>query len=170
MNRIKAKIDKSKYGYNDFLNYRIDEYWLDEKLEELYPGSWYGGTIPTLSFGMEIEKEEKIVWERILPSENQTTNCPILMCPDDNDFSCMIIIAEIKNKRESIEWSRLGIDQTKAFEPSKIGTTVNWFDKIASLKFSKSDYLKMVEAFKSKFEIDKKEWRKKFKELNNKQK
>jgi len=151
MNRIKAEIDKSEYGYADFLNYRIDEYWLDEKLEELYPNNWYGGTIPTLSFGMEIEQEEKIVWDRILPNENEITNCPILMCPDDNDFSCTIIIAEIKNKGETIEWNRLGIDQTKEFEPYKIKTTVNWFSKIDSLKFSKPDYLRMIEDFRKRF-------------------
>ena len=168
MNKIKAEKDKSEYGYDDFLNYRIDEYWLDEKLEELYPDNWYGGTIPTLSFGMEIEKEEKIVWDRILPSENQITNCPILMCPDDNDFSCTIIIAEIKNIGEVIEWNRLGIDQTQEFDPNKIGTKVNWFAKMESLKFYKSDYLKMIEDFRHKFEINKEEWQRRFEEMNKK--
>jgi hypothetical protein len=167
MNTIKAEIDKSEYGYDDFLNYRIDDFWLDEKLEELYPDNWYGGTIPTLSL-MEIEKEERIVWQRILPKEGQVFNCPILMCPDDNDFSCTIIIAEIENNKETIKWKRLGIDQTEEHESNKIGTTVKWLDKIKSFEFSKSDYLKMIEDFKEQFEIDKKDWRKRVFEMNKK--
>ncbi|MFI2744330.1 hypothetical protein ACG2LH_16460 [Zhouia sp. PK063] len=31
MNTIKVEIDKSEYGADDFANYRIDGFWLDEK-------------------------------------------------------------------------------------------------------------------------------------------
>ncbi|MFK8103443.1 MAG: hypothetical protein AB8G15_13000 [Saprospiraceae bacterium] len=167
MDKIKAAIDKSEYGYDDFLNYRIGEDWLDEKLEEAYPGNWYGGLVPTLSFAMEVEMESKVVWERILPNEGMVSNCPVLMCPDDNDFSCTLIIAAIENKGDIIEWQKLGLDQTKEFDPEMVGTTVNWFENIQAFIFEKQAYLKMIEAFRKEFNMTKKMWEQKFDEKLN---
>ncbi|WP_350289133.1 hypothetical protein [uncultured Croceitalea sp.] len=160
MNTIKVEIDKSEYEADDFANYRIDNYWLDEKLEELYPDKFYGGTIPTLLFGMEIPQEEKVVKKRILPEVNETTICPILMCPDDLDFSCTLIVAEIQNCENTIKWNRIGIDKTTEFEPEKVGSQVKWFDKMNKLEFTKTDYLKMLSDFEKFYEIEKVEWEK----------
>jgi len=162
MNSIKGILDKSDYEiYDDFLNFQVDGYWLDEKLEELYPGKMYKGTVPTLLFWMEIEKEREIVWDRILPNERQKTICPILMCPDDADFSCTLIDAEIENTGTAIKWNKIGIDQTKEFEPEKIGSTVEWFDKVEPLEFKISEYKNMLNEFKKHFEIDKQKWQEK---------
>ncbi|MFC7445291.1 hypothetical protein C7H62_0505 [Mesoflavibacter sp. HG96] len=160
MNTIKVEIDKSEYGADDFANYRIDNYWLDEKLEELYPGKFYRGTIPTLLLGMEIPKEKEIVQKRILPNENETSICPILMCPDDCDFSCTLIVAEIKNCGNTIKWNKIGIDKTTEFDAEKVGSRVEWFDKLNGFEFSKVDYDQMLAEFKRHYEIDKAEWEK----------
>jgi hypothetical protein len=46
MSKIKGQLDKSDYEiYDDFINFRIDDYWLDEKIDELYPGQSYKGLI-----------------------------------------------------------------------------------------------------------------------------
>jgi hypothetical protein len=156
MNKIYGLLDKSDYeGYYDFINFRIDNYWLDEKLEELYPNNMYRGLIPTLVGGMERKDEEDVVWKRILPKENETTICPILMCPDDNDFSCTIIVAEITNYRSFIKWNKIGLDMTKEWEAEKIGSKVEWFNKISELNFETSDYIKMLDNFKKQIELDK---------------
>jgi len=162
MNKIEGLLDKSDYeGYWDFINYCIDGYWLDEKIDELYPDNMYKGLIPTLVYWMEIEAEKTVVWKRILPEENQTAICPILMCPDDNDFSCTLIVAEIKNCGHVIQWKRLGIDQTKEWEADKVGTSVEWFDKMEELNFYREDYLLMLHYFENRLlydEIRIKEW------------
>ena len=159
MNSIKGLLDKSDDEiYDDFINFHIDGSWLDEKLEELYPGNGYKGTVPTLLFWMEIEEERKLVWKRILPKNGEKTICPILMCPDDADFSCTIILAEIENTGSTIKWNKIGIDQTKEFETEKISTTVNWFEKVQPLEFKLNDYLDMINDFKKQFEFDKKIW------------
>ena len=85
---------------------------------------------------MEIEEEEEIVWERILPNENELSRCPILMCPDDNDFFCTLIIAEIENRGNVIQWTRLDIDQTRALEPDSVGSKVNWSEKMKPFVFA----------------------------------
>jgi len=158
MNTIKVKLDKHQYVSDDYANYLIDDYRLDERLEELYPGNMYDGLIPTLLFGMEVPKEEKIVWNRILPKENKTSICPILMCPDDLDFSCTLIVVEIENCNKTIKWKRIGLDKTTEFEPEKVGSKVKWFDKIKELNFEKAEYDQMLIEFKKHYTIDKIEW------------
>ena len=160
MNRIRSKQDKSDYEvYCDFMNIEIDGEWLDEVLDELYPNNMYKGLIPTLVFAMEIDQEKDVVWNRILPSINHKVVCPILMCPDDCDFSCTLIVAEVEQTNDSVLWSRIGLDQTTEYNPQKIGSEVEWFDKLPSYKFAKTDYNLMIKNFKMQFEIDKVEWK-----------
>lgn len=65
-----------------------------------------------------------MAWRRILPGENQTTICPILVCPDDNDFSCTLIVAEIRNCGNTIQWKRVGLDQAKEWGTENVGASV----------------------------------------------
>lgn len=169
MNKIEGIQDKSDYeDYWDFINFRIDGYWLDEKLDELYPENMYKGLIPTLIYWMEREEEKAVVWKRILPNENETTICPILMCPDDNDFSCILIVAEIRNCGDLIQWKQIGLDKTKEWEAEKVGSTVEWFDKLNELNFYKQDYLTMLETFRQRLPIDKLRIDEHIKERNDK--
>ncbi len=157
MNLIEGILDKSDYeGYWDYINFKIDNVWLDEKLDDLYPDKMYKGLIPTLVEWMERKDEKEVVWKRILPNQNETTICPILMCPDDNDFSCTIIVAEITNFGNFIKWNKLGLDKTKEWEAEKIGSQVEWFDKIKELNFETVDYIKMLDNFKERLEFDNK--------------
>lgn len=103
---------------------------------------------------MESE-EKKIVQERIFPKEGSVSICPILMYPDDNDFSCTVIVAEIINKGGIISWLRIGIDKTKGWNAEKVGSDVEWFDKIDKLNFNISDYTIMLQNFKDRMELDK---------------
>jgi hypothetical protein len=148
MNKIAGILDNSDYeGYGDFINYCIDGYWLDEKLDELYPDHMFKGLIPTLVDKMENEAEKAIVWKRILPGEDETAICPILMCPDDNDFSCTLIVAEIRLSGDLVIWERIGIDKTMDMDAEKVGSVVEWLDKFGKLVFLRQDYLSMLENF-----------------------
>ncbi|MBK5720348.1 hypothetical protein JGH11_05645 [Dysgonomonas sp. Marseille-P4677] len=155
MNSIKAKIDKSDYQ-EDWLypNYYIDNFWLDEKLDKLYPDNLYKGLIPTLLYGL-INQEEKIVWETILPNKGEITICPILMCPDDYDFSCTLIVAEIENHGSFIQWKQIGVDkQTKWFD-DEIKYDIVWFSNFQSLNFELDDYQNMIQHFRKHYQLDK---------------
>lgn len=154
VNRIQGLLDKSDYGYWDYINYHIDGYWLDEKLEELYPGNMYQGLIPTLVYWMERNDEKIVVWKRILPEEGETAICPVLMCPDDNDFSCTLIVAEICNCDGVVQWKRIGLDKTEQWDAEKVGIIVDWFDRVPALNFDKKEYLVMVASFKDRMELD----------------
>lgn len=156
MNKIQGILDKSDYeGYTPFINFYIDNISLGAKLEKLYPNNMYKALIPTLVFWMERKDEQEVVWKRILPNENETSICPILMCPDDNDFSCTLIVAEIINFGSYIQWRKIGLDKTNENEAEKVGSVVEWFDKIDEMNFEKADYLLMLDKFKEHFEVEK---------------
>lgn len=159
MNSIHCKLDKSDYdAYPDFMNFEVDGVWLDEMLDELYPGQEYKGLVPTLLYWMELESERKVVWQRILPEAGQKSICPILMCPDDCDFFCTLLDAEIENTGSTIKWNRIGFDKTESYEPEKIGSTVHWFEKAPVLEFPLENYEAMLADFKKQFEVDKQQW------------
>ncbi|WP_339810616.1 hypothetical protein [uncultured Imperialibacter sp.] len=99
MNKIEAAIDKSDYEiYNDFLNIKVDGHFLDEFLDDRRAGYELKGMVPTLLFWMEHSNEREIVWQRILPNPNESTVCPILMCPDDCDFSAQLLLLELQGQ------------------------------------------------------------------------
>ncbi len=144
MNSLRIEIDKSNYCSGE-LNYMIDDFWLDEKLDKLYPNRNYKGLIPTLLGLYDIE-EEKLVWDRILPKVNENSICPILMCPDDCDFCCTLIVAEVENLGSTIRWNKIGVDYTA--DAKNLGKEVEWFKNIAPFEFSEKDYMQMLLKFK----------------------
>jgi hypothetical protein len=167
MNKIQGILDKSDYeGYYDYVNFFIDDFWLDEKLEELYPGNLYKGLIPTLSYWMNREDERNLVWKRIIPDENEVKVCPILMCPDDLDFSCTTIVAEIQNYGTYIQWKRLGINEAISWEADTVGTQVRWLELFPKFDFEKTDYIRMLENFKRQYNLEKIRIDKETKEIN----
>ena len=95
------------------------------------------------------------------PEKGTKRNCPILMCPDDCDFSCILIIAEIENTGSTVKWNKIGVDKMKEYEAEKIGTTVKWFEKVEPLEFGIAEYKSMIEEFKVHFQIDQLKWEEK---------
>lgn len=172
MNTIAALLDRDDYGTEQqFLNFCIDGQWLDEKLDELYPGNNYKGLIPTLDFALATEAERKTVWGRIAPDKGKTTVCPLLMCPDDVDFTCTLVVAEIQYVGEIISWQRLGLDHSKLWEPATdgatgewvwkpqaVGTTVEWFSDSLVLEFDRAAYFQMLDDFNRQFALEKAKW------------
>jgi hypothetical protein len=159
MNTIRAVLNKSDYGiYEDYLNIRIDDYFLDEKLDEMYPGQEFKGLVPTLNFWLNNPDESKVVWERIHPKVNQKSICPVLMCPDDADFTCTLIVADILSLNNVVIWERLGLDKTADPNPKSVGSVVDWFDKIGPLCFDVAIYKQSISEFKMAFDRDRAEW------------
>ena len=163
MNTIVTEKDKFNfippYGGNDFLNIKIDGEWIDKLLDSIYPNNDIIGTIPILSFRLETDEEEEIVWKRFLPSENSSTIAPILMCPDDCDFNCTLILAEVENTKNKILWKRIGIDSSEIIDnKEKVGSVVKWLNPEKQFEFDKLEYNKVIAEFKKQYDIDKKQY------------
>ena len=147
MNTITTALDQSDYEiYDDFLNIQIDGNWLDELLGK-HCEKYIKGLIPTLLFYLEPNTDQSVVWNLILPKPHQKTICPILMCPDDCDFYCTLIMVEVEHTGTSIRWNRFGLDQTQNYPLVAIGSTVDWYSKQISFEFPLVSYQNMLTQF-----------------------
>jgi len=150
MNKIQAIKGKSEYSLNDHLIITVDGRPLDHFISDfdLDGRHAYKGLVPTLLDWLDNKDERRIVWERIYPIIGQTTIGPILMCPDDCDFSCTIVVAEIARTENTIEWKRIGINLSPTYKSvEKMGKEVNWFRGL-QFTFTITDYLDCIEDFK----------------------
>jgi hypothetical protein len=58
---------------------------------------------------MPVEDADSAVpWERILPDVGCTGYAPVLICPDDLDLGCSVVMAEVVAEPTVIRWDRLG--------------------------------------------------------------
>ena len=150
MNKIGVIKGKSEYSTNDHLIITVDGRPLDHFISDFDLGGQHAfkGLVPTLLDWLDNQDERRVVWTRILPAIGQTTIGPILMCPDDCDFSCTIVVAEIKRTEKTIEWKRLGTNispTNKSVE--KMGQEVNWFPGLR-FSFDTKDYSDFIDSFK----------------------
>lgn len=156
MNKILAKYEKSKYSIDKHLTINIDGKSLDKIISENYTNENFEGFVPTLLDWLEDPEERRLVWKRLL-DKKEINIVPILMCPDDLDLHCSVIVVEIKKTDEKIIWSRVGLDigKYKYDEmPFSIGKEVEWFDKIDSFEFSLNDYWLFINKFKELIDLD----------------
>jgi hypothetical protein len=154
MNKIQTTVSTSEYSTEQHLTINVDGISLDHLLHRIYPQKEMNGLVPTLLHWLDIPEERALVWNRIESKEKQIV--PILMCPDDRDLYCTIIHVEVEKTEQSINWLRFGIDSGDAIGmPNSIGTTVDWLDKVPSMKFKLIDYQNVISTFKANLENSK---------------
>ncbi|MES2793836.1 MAG: hypothetical protein V4719_29760 [Planctomycetota bacterium] len=149
MNQIAAIEAISKYANAPHTVITIDDVPLDVLLNRAHPDRIPLGLVPTLLDWLTNPVERALVWNRFLPANGNSTSAPILMCPDDCDLICTIVIAEIITESSLVWWYRIGIDRSDSDDmPISVGTTVDWLEGVGPFCFNRSDYQRCVEAFK----------------------
>lgn len=125
----------------------IDEVPLDRFLETHAPDSEALGLVPTWLDWMADDREQAIAWERMTPPATGRLRVPVLTCPDDLDFSCSLIVADLEAMPGRICWHRMGLDQSDTSDPSRVGEEVFWFEGVSELSFPRAEYEECVKAF-----------------------
>ena len=148
MNRIEAIQAVSKYVKEPHTLIFIDGIPLDVLFNRFAPDRVSVGLVPTLLDWLYNPVERTLVRDRILPSVGKSSRAPVLMCPDDCDLWCTVVIAEVMNHDSVVWWKQIGIN-TSAPEnmPISIGTTVEWLEGIGTFCFARSDYQQCIAAF-----------------------
>jgi hypothetical protein len=147
MNSIRADWFKSQFVSEPHLIIRVDGEPLDEFLENHSTGLELRGLIPAWLAWLTNDAEQAVVWERMIPPLLGRVRVPVLMCPDDLDFSCQLIIADLEVTPEVIVWHRIGSDISQSMEPRRVGEEVAWFESIPPLRFPRNDYEACVASF-----------------------
>lgn len=114
MNRIKIQRVMTPYGYEEdycYIDGKILTDCLDECITEsadeyLKDFGSFMGLCPAWSKELNYKGDVRFVWE-LIRREN-TTILPILLCPDDLDFSCIVIVVEVDKTKDFVYWGRVG--------------------------------------------------------------
>lgn len=153
INQISVENMRSKYVSDAHPTILIDRIPLDIMLNEIYPDKLFIGLIPTIIDWIHMEDERELV-EQAYDMKDEVKIMPVLMCPDDCDLSCTVIVAEVETGNKYIKWNRLGINKNNPRELIEknmfLETEVEWLDKIPKLFFSKKSYRCIERIYKIK--------------------
>src|SRR5262245_47469316 len=116
VNRIAAIRAPSKFVSEPHLAIAVDGVALDVALGA-------EGLVSSLLGWFHHESDAVVPWQRILPDVGCTGYAPVLICPDDLDLSCSVVMAEVIAEPEVIRWDRLGYDATPR---GAVGSWVRW--------------------------------------------
>ena len=148
MHTISVETAKSAFVDEPHLVIIVDGRPLDLVLHAHDTQYELNGLVPTLLGWLADEAETAIVWERVLPPDGETAVAPMLMCPDDLDFFCTLVVVEVETSAEAVRWTRLGLDESpQAVLPRGVGSVVKWFDGLGPFTFDKARYREMSERF-----------------------
>jgi hypothetical protein len=151
MNDFTVQKLKTEFVEKEHLSILIDDTPLDLLIaDEDENGEVHSvGLVPTLLDWLTDENERKVTWDRILPADGKKTIAPILMCPEDRDLICTVVVAEVETRGTAVIWRRIGIDiGKKTGKPENVGKKVEWLE-LPEFKFPLSDYKKAIGQFSS---------------------
>lgn len=114
MNHIKIETMHTTYGQKYFLQ-SIDGKTLPEYLQswaDAFPDDKrvrglapFSDLWPAWSKSLEWEGDVRFVWKAI---ELDKAVLPLLLCPDDVDFTCIVVVAEVEKTEDFVYWNRVG--------------------------------------------------------------
>ncbi|QZX85917.1 hypothetical protein K6751_14180 [Metapseudomonas otitidis] len=92
-----------------------------------------------------------MVWDRIYSTApGWRTLVPLLVCPDDVDLTCTVIVVEQFSNERQIQWCRFGllIDAIEIDSPS-----VEWYGAIPGVIFDRQNFHEVLDEFREKENI-----------------
>lgn len=138
MNRIEAIRAPSKHVPEPHLGMVIDGVPLDVALG-------VEGLVSALLGWFHDDTDVLVPWQRILPDEGCSGYAPVLICPDDLDLRCSVVMAEVVAEAEVIRWDRLGYDATPG---GAVGSWIRWEPGWGPYRFRRAEYESCLAAFR----------------------
>ncbi|GED72991.1 hypothetical protein BRE01_66930 [Brevibacillus reuszeri] len=147
VNKIEVESLKSAHCEAEHHTIVIDGTPLDLLLHSQYTSDNLLGMIPTIIDWVDEPKEKEFLKKRF-NSEDKEVILPVLMCPDDCDLLCTVIVANVVKTDEYIIWKQVGIDRSneefRQLGYDGIGTTVDWLEKIPPMTFENTIYISQL--------------------------
>lgn len=132
MNHIKVQKIQTPHGYKD-------NYWIiDGKALTEYLDKWaaevqdeylksigsFSGLYPAWNKELDWAGDTRFIWKLI---EMDSVILPILLCEEDLDFSCIVIVVEVEKTKDFVYWNRIGyvLHENENFEEEKKNGILN---------------------------------------------
>ncbi len=81
-------------------NWAVD--FQNDELKNIQP---FMGLAPAWTFSYYNNGDTRFIWELV---EQDSTVLPILICHDDLDLDCIVIVVEVKKTKDFVYWDRIG--------------------------------------------------------------
>ncbi|WP_236235041.1 hypothetical protein [Pseudomonas tohonis] len=134
----------SRYSSAPYTTFAIDGVPLEVWLPSQNPAAEHD--LIAAHAGLDNDEETLMVWDRIYSiAPEWKTLVPLLVCPDDLDLCCSVIVVEQLSNQRHIQWCRFGLLNGSIREESP---AVDWFDAIPSLMFERSNFQATLDEFR----------------------
>ncbi len=103
-----------------------------------------------LSLNLDFYPDTKLVWYYLGQLDNSRLSyVPILVCPEDNDLSCTVVVTEQYIIDDKVVWKRFGL--LKGSIQQQDPDTIHWFETVPELTFAKDNFKNVFGQFKKDF-------------------
>ncbi|WP_313430518.1 hypothetical protein [Pseudomonas sp.] len=93
------------------------------------------------------EEEEKLAKRRFVPGEDGTsTLVPLLVCSDDMDLGCTVLMIEQVVADGVVTWARFGLSVSSGLE---VGAQTSWMKGCLPVSFALSDFQQALQDFEA---------------------
>ena len=114
LHTIRMDLIRSAYDYKEYywiIDGKAIVTYLDEWVRaggcpDLEPFGSLTGLLPAWTGELVWKADNRFIWEMI--DSPETLNVPILVCEDDCDLSCIVILARIRKTENLVFWEKLG--------------------------------------------------------------
>jgi len=113
MNHIEMKKVKKSENWSDYEWFidgmRLSWYLHDNKVTELPDNvEPFDDLCPAWTKKLDCFGDVRFVWNLL---EQEKAVLPIYVCPEDLDFSCIVVVVEVEKTRNFVYWNRIGFVQ-----------------------------------------------------------
>jgi hypothetical protein len=136
MSTIRAGRYKTKYSASAHLVFCIDGRPLDVLLAEMCAADALIGLVPAPSW-LWRDEDRALALRRLFPAPGATVIAPVLVCPDDRDFFCTVVVAQVHQSGAVVTWQHIGLDRTRS---GPVGSVVDWFAGVGPFQFALGAY------------------------------
>ncbi len=122
------------------LTYLIDGQPLQIMIREASGDDSMLGLVSPWLGNLYSDKEQAIVNAKLDLRSAESCRVPVLVCSDDLDLACTVVIADVFVDEKFVKWKQIGIDATPSTNPEDIGRIIERIDGLPELKFRRNQY------------------------------
>ena len=148
MNTISTIISKPKFASIEQPVLAIDGvpvyHWVKSQIFDQDGNDDTYSLVPAQTW-LHDENESRIAWKLLDPTHEGSTVVPLLVCPDDMDLNCTVVVVEQIVDEQTVEWRRFGLCTNHI---NGVVTSVRWSELPQSATFNRTQFLESFLEFK----------------------
>ena len=148
MHVISTIMHRFVYQTVDFPVLAIDgvpiQHWIKSQIFDQY-GNDETHTLVPAQHWLSDDGEARTAWQLLDPANKGSTVVPLLVCPDDRDLSCTVVVVEQVTDAERVVWKRFGLSTHNI---GSVVTSVDWSDNEQHACFERKQFEEAFAEFK----------------------